>query len=252
MKLVAIVELVKLIARTIRTAVTEGRDAASASRKKDARRDPVGQWNDTVADGVRGTGEAPRSNGTVDDEVGVPADSTGPATRLRGRSVAGTLGHDEAVDLLRESGTVPPVIFAPKAGLALEDAPEPPLRQSDGAAGYDLRTHEGVTLGPGEQKLVGTGWKMRPPEGYCAVIWPRSGLATKELDRRAGLIDQDYRGEIKVLLRNEGGDTKVYQPGERIAQLKLERLEALPVYLAEELPDVTTRGDGGFGSTGEA
>lgn len=126
-----------------------------------------------------------------------------------------------------------------------------PQRESAGAAGFDLRANtDGLVLAPGEQALVPTGYRWQLPPGWCGQIWPRSGLAVKrEADRRAGLIDADYRGEVKALIRNEGREPLAIDYGDRIAQLVI-----VPYYLGEpvlaNVLDETERGDGGFESTG--
>ena len=158
-----------------------------------------------------------------------------------GREVAGIVGRDQAVNPM---SIVAAPVNPPKGT-------PPPLRKSVGAAGYDLPSSENVTIWPGEQKLVGTGWALALPLGYCATIWPRSGLALDHrINRNAGLIDADYRGEIKVMLVNDGDRPVTFQQGERIAQLKLEPLIAFDVYRTDELPEATERGSQGFGSTG--
>jgi dUTP pyrophosphatase len=129
----------------------------------------------------------------------------------------------------------------------------PPLYAHPGDAGADLVASEVVRLEPGERALVGTGVRIALPEGYAAFVVPRSGLAAKHgitIVNAPGTIDAGYRGEIKVALlntdRTEAYDIEI---GDRIAQLivmPVPRARFLPV---EELPD-STRGHGGFGSTG--
>lgn len=124
-----------------------------------------------------------------------------------------------------------------------------PARATEGAAGFDLYSLGSVTIWPNEQRLVSTGIAAAIPCGYCGQIWPRSGLAVKaQIDRRAGLIDEDYRGEIKVLLRNEGDKPLDIEHGERIAQLVVTVYMASAMEVKELTPSV--RGSGGFGSTG--
>lgn len=124
-----------------------------------------------------------------------------------------------------------------------------PKRTTEGAAGFDLRAFETLTLWPSEQALISTGIACAIPVGYCGQIWPRSGLAVKRgIDRRAGLIDEDYRGEVKVLLRNDGEKAVEILEGERIAQLVVVPYMGYS-YEVDELPP-SARGTGGFGSTG--
>ena len=122
-----------------------------------------------------------------------------------------------------------------------------------GDAGADLRAAEAATIAPGERALIGTGVAIAVPEGYAAFVVPRSGLAARNgitVVNSPGTIDAGYRGEIKVaLLNTDQRETFAVEPGDRIAQIiimPVARAEFLPV---EALPE-STRGDGGFGSTG--
>jgi len=126
-----------------------------------------------------------------------------------------------------------------------------PSRGSTDAAGADLHSTEQTTLLPGQRKLIGTGLKMQIPKDVYGRIAPRSGLAHKHgIDTLAGVIDPDYRGEVKVLLLNTSDKEFEIQIGDRIAQLIFERF-AIPTF--EETSDFsenTNRGESGFGSTG--
>ena len=128
-----------------------------------------------------------------------------------------------------------------------------PTRGSDYAAGYDLYTADIFTQIPvGETRMIGAGVCMEIPEGYAGFIFARSGLASKRGLRPAncvGVIDSDYRGEIKVALHNDSCEMQTIKQGDRIAQIVI-----MP-YLAVEFEETdalneTTRGAGGFGSTG--
>jgi dUTP pyrophosphatase len=127
-----------------------------------------------------------------------------------------------------------------------------PRYATDGAAGMDVLSAEDVTLAPGARHAVATGLAVAIPPGYEIQVRPRSGLALKHgisVPNTPGTIDSDYRGELKVILINHGGEPFAIHRGDRIAQLVL-----APVTLAEwdevaEL-DETSRGAGGFGSTG--
>ena len=137
----------------------------------------------------------------------------------------------------------------------LTDSAKLPDRGSAFAAGYDLFADvtEDVTIEPHETKMIGTGLAMEIPEGYFGGIFSRSGLSAKEGLRPAncvGVVDADYRGEIKVALHNDGEVQRVVTPAEKIAQLVV--VPFLPVSFNEvkELSD-TVRGAGGFGSTGK-
>jgi dUTP pyrophosphatase len=127
-----------------------------------------------------------------------------------------------------------------------------PERATPLAAGYDIRSAEDVVLAPGDIRLVPTGLVMELPQGMECQVRPRSGLALKHgitLPNSPGTIDPDYRGEVRVILQNQGTATVTLARGERIAQLVFARFEAPDVEEAETLSD-TQRGPGGFGSTG--
>ena len=126
-----------------------------------------------------------------------------------------------------------------------------PLRQTEGSAGYDLPSAINCEIEPGQQKLIPTGWRVAIPTGYAGQIWPRSGWAAKrEIDRKAGLIDWDYRGELQVLLRNESDETRTIRRGDKIAQLVIVPVATPDVVELTDFTDQTDRGSGGFGSTG--
>ncbi|MBQ7677472.1 MAG: dUTP diphosphatase [Lachnospiraceae bacterium] len=136
----------------------------------------------------------------------------------------------------------------------LTDTARLPARGSAYAAGYDLVADltEDVTIAPHTTAMIGTGLSAAIPEGYYGGVFARSGLAAKESLRPAncvGVIDADYRGEIRVALHNDGDAPRVIQAGERIAQLVICPFLAVDFSETEELSD-TARGSGGFGSTG--
>jgi dUTP pyrophosphatase len=126
-----------------------------------------------------------------------------------------------------------------------------PTYQTSGSSGMDLRSTEILDIGINEIKLVSTGIAVAVPEGYEAQVRSRSGLALKGVFvlNSPGTIDQDYRGEVKVILANFGSDFFHIEKGDRIAQLVI-----VPVVHAESVEvdnlDSTVRGGGGFGSTG--
>jgi dUTP pyrophosphatase len=125
-----------------------------------------------------------------------------------------------------------------------------PERGSTGAVGYDLVASQGCVILPGSRQLVPTGLAMAIPTGYYGRIAPRSGLAVKHgIDVGAGVIDCDYRGEIKVLLFNLGQEPFLVKPGYKIAQMVFEVCRLPSMVQVEQLND-TDRGEGGFGSTG--
>ena len=128
----------------------------------------------------------------------------------------------------------------------------PPERARPGDAGYDLRCLEGFTLGPGERRVVGTGVAIALPDGIAGLVVPRSGLAARNglsVVNGPGLIDPNYRGEIKVVLVNLGDQTFTAEAGDRIAQLLLVPYWAPDPRVVVTLPE-TARGADGFGSSG--
>jgi len=128
-----------------------------------------------------------------------------------------------------------------------------PSYSHPGDAGADLATAEDVELGPGERAVVRTGLAIALPAGYAAFVHPRSGLAAKHgvtLVNAPGTVDAGYRGEIKVTLLNTDSNRAVrFNRGDRIAQLVIQRVERAVFHEAEVLPG-SSRGEGGFGSTG--
>ena len=125
-----------------------------------------------------------------------------------------------------------------------------PVRSSPGAAGYDLHSSEAHVIMPGKRAVVATGISLVLPSGVYGRVAPRSGLAVKNgLQVGAGVVDPDYRGELKVVLFNHDANPFVIKPGYRIAQLVLERFETPDIEEIETM-DSTERGEGGFGSTG--
>jgi len=129
-----------------------------------------------------------------------------------------------------------------------------PKYMSDGAAGMDLAASldTEVTIAPGQRALVGTGLAIALPRGFEAQVRPRSGLAAKHgvtVLNAPGTIDEDYRGEIKVILINHGDEPFVVKSGERIAQMVIAPVARVTLIEADSL-DGSTRGAGGFGHTG--
>lgn len=124
-----------------------------------------------------------------------------------------------------------------------------PKRQSECAAGYDLATIYDVSIDPGASSLVSTGWAVEIPPGHVGLIRDRSGLAMAGVTTRAGVIDSDYRGEVRVLLRNESDVTMDLSAGSRVAQLVVIPCVGTDSIEVTQLGD-THRGSGGFGSTG--
>jgi dUTP pyrophosphatase len=135
-----------------------------------------------------------------------------------------------------------------------DDVPLPDY-QSDHAAAMDLHAavDEPITLAPGARALIPCGFKMAVPEGYEAQIRPRSGLAVKHgisMPNTPGTIDADYRGQVMVPLINLGNEPFVVERSMRIAQMLIKPVPRVQWQPVDELPD-TTRGEGGFGHTGQ-
>jgi dUTP pyrophosphatase len=132
----------------------------------------------------------------------------------------------------------------------VEDKQFLPLRANLTDAGADLKSTETFEIYPGEQKLVGTGVSVKIPEGYAGFVFNRSsqGKMGITIPHSVGVIDADYRGEIKIILKNISEDPYKIQRGDRIAQLVI-----MPVLLPEftDIWNDTERGTGGFGSTGK-
>ena len=125
-----------------------------------------------------------------------------------------------------------------------------PIKGSVHAAGYDLHALESGTVKAHQKVLVGTGLAFGIPVGNYGRIAPRSGLAAKNfIDVGAGVIDSDYRGEVKVLLFNFSDTDFSFNAGDRIAQMIIEKYTMTQLTEVTEL-DETVRGEGGFGSTG--
>ncbi len=128
-----------------------------------------------------------------------------------------------------------------------------PAYAHEGDAGADLYAAADIVLAPGERALVPTGIAMAVPEGYVALVHPRSGLAARHglsIVNTPGTIDAGYRGEVKVLLINlDQSEPIELRRGDRVAQLVLQRVEQAAFTEVEVLPE-SVRGGGGYGSTG--
>ncbi len=134
-----------------------------------------------------------------------------------------------------------------------------PQYETEGSAGMDLRANfptemqsEGIILGAGQRALVPTGLRFEIPSGYEVQIRPRSGLALKNgvtMVNSPGTIDSDYRGEVGVILINHGNEPFRITHGERIAQMVFAISSRCEITETTNLSN-TSRGEGGFGSTG--
>jgi dUTP pyrophosphatase len=130
-----------------------------------------------------------------------------------------------------------------------------PSYAKGGDAGADLTTTIDFTLAPGERQLVPTGIAIALPDGYVALVHPRSGLALKSgitLVNAPGTVDAGYRGEIScILINHDRSESISFKKGDRIAQLVIQKVERADFIELSELPG-SGRGSGGFGSTGSA
>lgn len=126
-----------------------------------------------------------------------------------------------------------------------------PSYKTGGASCADIGAVEGGIINAGETLSVATGLAVEIPDGYEMQIRSRSGLSSKGIvvANSPGTVDSDYRGEIKVLLHNQGVAPFFFAAGDRIAQIKIESAEQFTFTEVEEI-SVTERGSGGFGSTG--
>jgi dUTP pyrophosphatase len=130
------------------------------------------------------------------------------------------------------------------------DGLEAPSYAHPGDAGFDLRASVDCVIPPGGRHLVPTGIRLAIPEGYAGLIWDRSGLAAKHgIHCLAGVVDSGYRGEVKVVLQNLGSEQFKVERGLRIAQMLIQPVVRASLVRVESLEN-SSRGEGGFGSTG--
>ncbi len=129
-----------------------------------------------------------------------------------------------------------------------------PARENPGDAGWDLRSRVDIELAPGERAMIPTGLAIALPPGYVALVHPRSGLAARSgftLVNAPGTIDAGYRGEISIIgLNTDRLVTCRIARGDRIAQLVVQQFAEITWQEVVQLPG-STRGTGGFGSSGE-
>lgn len=127
-----------------------------------------------------------------------------------------------------------------------------PTKGTKGAAAFDCYAREDVAVSD-KAALIGLGFAMEIPEGYHAKIFPRSSIGLKTNLRQpnsCGIIDSDYRGEVKAMYEAKYNGFNLVRKGERIAQMLIERNEPVELVEVDELSE-TDRGSGGFGSTGK-
>ena len=144
----------------------------------------------------------------------------------------------------------PLTMTTPKIRCLVEDKAFLPVRANPTDAGADLKSTETCEIYPGDQKMIDTGVAVKIPEGYAGFVFNRSSQGKKgiSIPHSVGIIDSDYRGIIKVILKNLGEDPYKIERGDRIAQLVI-----VPIVLCdfEDIWNDTERGIGGFGSTGK-
>lgn len=138
--------------------------------------------------------------------------------------------------------------------MKLKENAELPYRGSLQSAGYDLRnsSQEDIEIKPGENVKIHTGLAMEIPDGTCALVLPRSGIASKKNlapINAPGLCDSDYRGEYMVVLHNYGNVSQIITPGERVAQVVFINYLSAAFTIVNSLEE-SDRGTNGFGSTG--
>jgi len=118
-------------------------------------------------------------------------------------------------------------------------------------AGMDLYCLENISVEPNQRVQIGTGIAMEIPEGFVGLIWDKSGLSHKSgLKTVGGVVDSQYRGEIKVGMINLSNETYNFEAGQKIAQMLIQKVEQVDLMESDTLSE-TDRGEGGFGSTGK-
>lgn len=133
----------------------------------------------------------------------------------------------------------------------LDPSAKLPSYAYEGDAGMDLFSCEDSKIKPGEKAIISTGLKVAVPAGYAGFIWDKSGIAVKNhIKTMAGVLDSNYRGELKVVLTNLGKETYSIERGHKIAQLVIKPVASPQIIEIEEMDDETIRGEGGFGSSG--
>ena len=124
-----------------------------------------------------------------------------------------------------------------------------PVYGHPGDAGFDLFACVDLALGPGEVKAVPTGLKMAIPRGFVGLILDKSGISLKGVHKLAGVVDAGYRGEVQVVMINLGREAYAIKAGMKIAQMLIQPVQDVGIRETDDLDD-TSRGEGGFGSTG--
>lgn len=134
--------------------------------------------------------------------------------------------------------------------VVVDEGGRPPVYATAASAGADLHASEALVIAAGGRAAVRTALRLQIPVGHVGLVWPRSGLAVRHgVDTLAGVIDSDYRGELRVVLVNHGEEPFAIAAGDRIAQLLVQRVERVGFQRRESLDD-SGRGEQGFGSSG--
>lgn len=118
-------------------------------------------------------------------------------------------------------------------------------------SGFDLKSVEEFSLEPGEIKLISTGIRLALPKGYEAQVRPKSGLSSKGFMVYLGTVDNEYRGEVKVIAQNNSIKKIDIKDGQKIAQIVFNKLDNIELLELSNIQEDTERGEGGFGSTGK-
>lgn len=125
-----------------------------------------------------------------------------------------------------------------------------PTKAHAGDAAYDLYALEAHSIAPYGQALIGTGLKIAIPQNHVGLIWDKSGLANEGITTMGGVIDSNYRGELKIIIKNLSEDMFNISPGQKIAQMLIQKIGDFPVQ-EKKLNDLTERQDRAFGSSGK-
>lgn len=125
-----------------------------------------------------------------------------------------------------------------------------PQKAHPGDAAYDLYANDYYSLEPQQQAVIKIGVKMAIPEGFVGLIWDKSGLASQGLTTIGGVIDANYRGEIKVILKNLSQEVFKIIPEQKVAQILIQEIAKIEIK-EEKITNTTERQDRGFGSSGQ-
>lgn len=132
----------------------------------------------------------------------------------------------------------------------LQESAKIPSKKNVNDAGYDLYSNESITLEPNKHKLISTGVALELPKNTVGLIWDRSSMAMKGIKSMGGVIDNEYRGEIKVILKNLNNEEFLINKGDRIAQIIIHEISHKSMVEVNQLEN-SKRGENGFGSTGK-